>query len=1507
MSWSIRTQSLGYSLILCLLLVLLSHGREQSPHRTPRQTSEDGAAGNKIAGTWSSWGSWSPCSQTCGLGVLERSRSCSSPYQQVPWVPGAEPAPQTIQTHSQPPFHDERANPYSFGAARPAYPLHTDGEIPAPFVPRNPPAVRYNPFNRNTRQETLPAGSQPAFQNHSPYQRSTSIRGRGMAGLPETGWQPSPVDTPHRQDAIPASDARSVHRKSHQEAPSAFSRKNISRHDDTSQPWPFFPDSIPLLRPESSDDQNPGRAAPALSPTKESRFSRRSRVRNSIKPGKYGYGKVPFALPLHKDKEDAQRFKRHHHPQGDGPSSSPRKQKRKDLHPTQSSSTDENQELHDLESTDQSSDLLTEPVKQRSQNGSHIGEQLLQRPPLRKQKIHVPSEHPVWPEKLGNISVIMGLGGSQQRELEGDPAEHDFYMDTNEESDPAPEAKSEEQGLPLKVTHNHNYQFFSQIHHFDTMTDRVRSSDLNPGSKEEVDDNPLQYTEFGKSGNIHVMQRPVSSSRALWSTEESSVVHEPSQSQKIPSTQATAVNRSEKPTAFKLLGEGSISMTDWLKTFAAPESYSVSEHQPSTEKKQEAKKIKEAKMFGTVKPRQSRAASQRVREMLVKSSGTGYQTNNENRNQSPLQNQRNTESSHRLIHKEHMAPSHNQGTSLHRRQLKNAEGTNSELMQGEVESIPYQHSYQRQAQSDSSSLTRPRNQRQSQYRHSADSSSRVFQSLFKEQPFVHRPSQVETWPSYVENPAVPYERGQDSRPGLHSSADLPQWNLYHPGTEDFHCEGEQKQYKSCSQEPCLAGQPDARAVQCATFNSQEFMGRLYQWEAFTDVRGNQRCELNCRPIGYRFYVRHTEKAQDGTPCEAGSVDVCVAGQCLSPGCDGILGSNSTLDTCGVCGGNNSSCRLITGTFNETNVPIGYHKIMEIPKGATRINVTELTRSPNYLALRSRSGKSIINGNWAVDPSGRYEAGGTVFIYTRPGREEHGGETFTAAGPTSEALDVYMIFQQDNPGVWFQFFISSPVNPENRGHPSHIPRQDYGALRMMSSSDPLPHPGSRGYPPDDRNQGLLPQVRTPSERPAGTLQRNIRVPPLSAPPVHYWPEQAPFFWKRVGNTQCSVTCGKGFWYPVFQCVSRSSLEEVSEDECDMATKPFPVEEACNTQPCPAFWDVGDWSVCSRTCGAGIQHRQVLCRQMYANRTTMVHPQRCGNLVKPNVTQTCQLRICSNWEIQTNWSTCSVMCGLGQKTRHVRCISNQGDLVSEGECSNRLRPRTNEACDMGPCVRSWFHNDWSSTCSTECGTGIQRRSVLCLSSSSTDESKESCVGAKPSDMRVCNSGPCERTVLWYTGTWSQCSADCDEGSQRRDVICVSKLGPEFNVTDPSECSHLEKPLALQSCNVGPCGSRWFSSPWSACSQSCLGGVQEREVRCLLADKTFSQLCDLDTKPDDKRVCNTQPCSSELDANCRDRYHNCAVVVQARLCVYSYYKLACCASCTHALQRPRAQEGR
>lgn len=56
-------------------------------------------------------------------------------------------------------------------------------------------------------------------------------------------------------------------------------------------------------------------------------------------------------------------------------------------------------------------------------------------------------------------------------------------------------------------------------------------------------------------------------------------------------------------------------------------------------------------------------------------------------------------------------------------------------------------------------------------------------------------------------------------------------------------------------------------------------------------------------------------------------------------------------------------------------------------------------------------------------------------------------------------------------------------------------------------------------------------------------------------------------------------------------------------------------------------------------------------------------------------------------------CSVPCGVGQRTRDVKCVSNIGDVVADEECNMKLRPSDIENCDMGPCAKSWFLTEWS----------------------------------------------------------------------------------------------------------------------------------------------------------------------------------------------------------------------
>lgn len=136
------------------------------------------------------------------------------------------------------------------------------------------------------------------------------------------------------------------------------------------------------------------------------------------------------------------------------------------------------------------------------------------------------------------------------------------------------------------------------------------------------------------------------------------------------------------------------------------------------------------------------------------------------------------------------------------------------------------------------------------------------------------------------------------------------------------------------------------------------------------------------------YYQLKDRVVDGTPCAPDRYDVCVNGACEKAGCDHVLGSGDTLDMCGTCGGDNTSCERVTGRHNVTSPGPGYAPVLRIPAGSSNLDIRQRghngsSRDDNYLALvDTATGDYILNGNYVLSTFNKViPYGGTAIEYS----------------------------------------------------------------------------------------------------------------------------------------------------------------------------------------------------------------------------------------------------------------------------------------------------------------------------------------------------------------------------------------------------------------------------------------------------------------------------------------------------------------------------------------------
>lgn len=234
-----------------------------------------------------------------------------------------------------------------------------------------------------------------------------------------------------------------------------------------------------------------------------------------------------------------------------------------------------------------------------------------------------------------------------------------------------------------------------------------------------------------------------------------------------------------------------------------------------------------------------------------------------------------------------------------------------------------------------------------------------------------------------------------------------------------------------------------------------------------------------------------------------------------------------------------------------------------------------------------------------------------------------------------------------------------------------------------------------------------------------------------------------------------------------------------------------------------WFEGGFGLCSKPCGAGAQTQTVECRRLSDN--VPVADSYCAG-TKPASVQSCNTQVCSgtyNWNIGP-WGDCSLTCGGGQKTRSVVCQTQSGQTVSDTNCP-QPKPATSETCNTDTCPATTY--DWyvvPGTCTVQCGGGYAIDVVSCKRNDGAIVSDSFCnPTTKPPTQHACNIDPCPTnyTYSWEAGVWSTCSADCGNGLQTRSITCKRNDG----VYVPTNyCDLATKPSSQQACKIKECTS-------------------------------------------------------------------------------------------------------
>eukprot|EP01134_Creolimax_fragrantissima_P000840 CFRG0840T1 len=320
------------------------------------------------------------------------------------------------------------------------------------------------------------------------------------------------------------------------------------------------------------------------------------------------------------------------------------------------------------------------------------------------------------------------------------------------------------------------------------------------------------------------------------------------------------------------------------------------------------------------------------------------------------------------------------------------------------------------------------------------------------------------------------------------------------------------------------------------------------------------------------------------------------------------------------------------------------------------------------------------------------------------------------------------------------------------------------------------------------------------------------------------------------TVCSVSCGGGI-----QTSHRDVIIPVAPGQTCNNT--LDQDQACEVQACPIDcvpdqWS--SWSLCSESCGDGLETR---------NREIIIPAENGGECIT-NQTSPCSGTSCptacevSNWSA---WGTCDITClngnydGTRQSTRVVtKEPFPPGTTDPALECPALIRTTDCSGIPLSPCPIDCIQSEWTiwTACSLTCNQGVQSRTRTILQYPNAEGTQ---CGSNI-DSQNCNDGGCPPCIEGCNVTswseWTACSMSCGGGTQNRSR---TEIIPELGIDNNDNCPPLNETQVCndQLCPIDCVVGDWTT--WGDCSTSCgNSGVKHRSREILTPPANGGSLC-------------------------------------------------------------------